>query len=69
MVITAENDVLRDEGEAYAQKLSEAEVPTTSIRYNGTIHDFVMLDALAESTPTRAAMAQACSALRCVFLQ
>ncbi len=69
MVITGENDVLRDEGEAYARKLSEAGVSTTSIRYNGTIHDFVMLDAVAESTPTRAAIAQACSTLRNILFQ
>ncbi len=69
MVITAENDVLRDEGEAYARKLSEAGVRTTSIRFNGTIHDFVMLNALAESTPTCAAMAQACLTLRNILFQ
>jgi acetyl esterase len=43
LVIVDENDVLRDEGEAYARKLSNAGVRVTSVRYNGTIHDFVML--------------------------
>ena len=44
--IVDENDVLRDEGEAYARKLTEAGVRTTSVRYNGTIHDFMMLNPL-----------------------
>ncbi len=52
LVIVDENDVLRDEGEAYARKLSEAGVRVTSVRYNCTIHDFVMLNALAD-TPAR----------------
>ena len=47
LVVVDENDVLRDEGEAYARRLSDAGVRVTSIRYNGRIHDFVML------TPTR----------------
>ena len=58
LVITDENDVLRDEGEAYARKLSQAGVPVTSTRYNGTIHDFVMLNALSQTPATRAAIAQ-----------
>ncbi|HEX7305426.1 alpha/beta hydrolase, partial [Lentzea sp.] len=46
LVITAEADVLRDEGEAYADKLRSAGVPVTAVRYAGAIHDFVMLNAL-----------------------
>ncbi|WP_329234190.1 alpha/beta hydrolase [Streptomyces sp. NBC_01460] len=46
LVITAEADVLRDEGEAYAAKLRAAGVPVTALRVEGTIHDFVMLNAL-----------------------
>ncbi len=69
LVITAENDVLRDEGEAYARKLSAAGVTVTSTRYNGTIHDFVMLNALAGTPATRAAIAQATSFLRQAFAQ
>ncbi|MGK6325278.1 alpha/beta hydrolase [Sphingomonas sp. DT-51] len=64
LVITDENDVLRDEGEAYARKLAAAGVPTTSVRYNGTIHDFVLLNAISETAPTRAALAQAVDFLR-----
>jgi acetyl esterase len=41
LIINGENDVLRDEGEAYALKLLEAGVPVTAVRYHGTIHDFV----------------------------
>ncbi|MEM9492525.1 MAG: alpha/beta hydrolase [Myxococcota bacterium] len=64
LVITAENDVLRDEGEAYARKLIEAGVDVTVTRYNGTIHDFVMLNALAETPAARAAIAQTTTFLR-----
>ena len=59
LVITAENDVLRDEGEAYARKLSQAGVDVTVTRYNGTIHDFVMLNALADTPAAKGAIAQA----------
>ena len=48
-VIVNENDVLRDEGEAYARKLTEAGVRTTSARYNGTMHDFMMLNPVRET--------------------
>ena len=64
LVIVDENDVLRDEGEAYARKLSDAGVRVTSVRYNGTIHDFVMLNALADTPATRGAIEQAIGALR-----
>ena len=64
LLITAEVDVLRDEGEAYARKLSQACVRTTCTRYIGTIHDFVMLDALADTPAARGALAQAVVALR-----
>jgi acetyl esterase len=63
LVITAENDVLRDEGEAYARNLWEACVRVTATRYLGTIHDFVMLNALADTPAARGALAQAGEAL------
>ena len=64
LLITAEVDVLRDEGEAYARKLSEAYVRTTCTRYIGTVHDFVMLNALADTPAARGAVGQAIAALR-----
>ena len=48
LVITAEFDPLRDEGEIYAAKLNAAGVPTTVIRYDGMIHGFIGMDALVE---------------------
>jgi acetyl esterase len=59
-----ENDVLRDEGEAYARKLAEAGVRTTSVRFNGTIHDFLMLNPLRGTAATTAALGQAINVLR-----
>jgi acetyl esterase len=64
LIITAENDVVRDEGETYARKLSEANVRVTCSRYLGTIHDFVMLNAIADTPAARGAIAQATDALR-----
>ncbi|MEV5176553.1 alpha/beta hydrolase [Streptomyces flaveolus] len=67
LVIVDENDVLRDEGEAYARKLTQAGVPTTSVRYNGIIHDFMMLNPVRPTNATTAAMEQAIRALRKAF--
>ena len=63
-VVVDENDVLRDEGEAYARRLTEAVVPTTSVRYNGTIHDFMMLNPLRETRASSEAIAQSIRVLR-----
>ena len=67
LVITAENDVLRDEGEAYVHKLIKAGVVVTATRYLGTIHGFMILNALAETPATRAAVTQVGAALRQAF--
>ncbi|GAA1952326.1 hypothetical protein GCM10009754_21610 [Amycolatopsis minnesotensis] len=64
LVITGEADVLRDEGEAYANKLRRAGVPVTAVRYQGAIHDFVMLNALRETHAADAAIRQAVDILR-----
>ncbi|MFC9351727.1 alpha/beta hydrolase [Arthrobacter sp. NPDC057013] len=66
-LIVDENDVLRDEGEAYARRLVEAGVRTTSARYNNTIHDFMMLNPLRESAASTAAVEQAIHVLRKAF--
>ena len=56
--------MLRDEGEAYAAQLRQAGVPVTAVRYQGVIHDFVMLNALRGTQATGAAIAQAVATLR-----
>jgi acetyl esterase len=69
LVITAECDVLRDEGEAYARKLIAAGVRVTATRYLGTIHDFVMLNGITDTPAPRGAIAQANDVLRKLFVQ
>ncbi|MFJ2160735.1 alpha/beta hydrolase [Streptomyces sp. NPDC087856] len=64
LVITGEADVLRDEGEAYANRLREAGVAVTAVRFQGIIHDFVMLNALRETHAAEAAITLAVDTLR-----
>jgi acetyl esterase/lipase len=66
-LLVDENDVLRDEGEAYAAKLRQAGVPITAVRYNGIIHDFMLLNPLNDTRATRAAIAQAIDMIRIAF--
>jgi acetyl esterase/lipase len=67
LVITGQADVLRDEGEAYAAKLRQAGVAVTAVRYQGVIHDFVMVNALRETQAAEAAITQAITVLRRAF--
>ncbi|NUY79624.1 alpha/beta hydrolase [Flavobacterium sp. MAH-1] len=64
LVVTAENDVLRDEGEAFGRKLNEAGVKVTTTRYNGMIHDFGLLNALATLPATKAMFEQSAGQLK-----
>lgn len=64
LVITGESDVLRDEGEAYGRKLDEAGVKVTTVRYNGMIHDFGLLNGLADLPQVRSLFEQAAAELK-----
>jgi len=64
VIMVAENDILRDEGEAYGRKLDQAGVEVTTVRYNGTIHDFGLLNALAKQPSTKAMLDHAAAELR-----
>ena len=64
LVITGENDVLRDEGEAYARKMMQAGIQVIAARFLGTTHDFVMLNALAETPAAQGAFMLATTYLK-----
>jgi acetyl esterase len=64
LLLVDEADPLRDEGEAYAAKLRAADVAVTTVRYDGVVHDFMLLNAMSEAHGTRAAIAQATAFLR-----
>jgi acetyl esterase len=67
LLMVDENDVLRDEGEAFGRKLAAAGVRVTSLRFNGTIHDFMLLNPIANTPAVRGAVDQASDYLRRVF--
>ncbi|PKI92226.1 esterase [Actinomycetales bacterium SN12] len=67
LVITAEADVLRDEGEAFAAKLRRAGVEVTQVRYAGIIHDFVMVNSMHDTNAAKAAVAQGVAHLKAVL--
>nr|MDT0522821.1 alpha/beta hydrolase [Streptomyces sp. DSM 41633] len=64
LVITDEADVLRDEGEMYANRLREAGVDVTSVRVAGMVHDFLLLDSLRDTRAANVARTLAVDALR-----
>ena len=64
LVQTAENDVLCAEGEAYARKLNEAGVPVTLTRYGGLIHDYGLLNPLADVPAVKTALLQAAAVIK-----
>lgn len=67
LIITCEQDVVRDEGEAYAHQLMAAGVPVRATRYLGAIHDLVLLNPIAGTPAACAALAQVTDTLRTVF--
>lgn len=63
-LIITDDDILQTDGELYAYKLSQAGVRVTTVRYNGTIHDFALLNPLANTPAARGAIDQAITMLR-----
>lgn len=55
--------MLRDEGEAYAHKLMDAAVQVTAVKYHGTMHYFVLLNALSDTPAASGAIDQASNSL------
>lgn len=64
LIVNGEHDVLCEEGQAYARRLTQAGTRTTHVRYSGTIHDFALLNPISETPAPRAAIAQAGEFLR-----
>ena len=64
LIQVAESDILRDEGEAYGRKLDEAGVTVTTVRYDGMIHDFGLLNGLAEEPAVRSLFEHAAAELK-----
>jgi acetyl esterase len=64
LIQTAESDILRDEGEAYGRKADEAGVTVTTVRYNGMIHDFGLLNGLANEPAVKSLFVHAAAELK-----
>jgi acetyl esterase/lipase len=64
LIQVAECDILRDEGEEYGRKLDEAGVTVTTVRYDGMIHDFGLLNGLAEEPAVRSLFEHAAAELK-----
>ena len=64
LIQVAENDILRDEGEAYGRLLDDAGIDVTTIRYNGVIHDFGLLNGLAGIPQTKSLFLHAAAMLK-----
>ena len=64
LIQVAQNDILRDEGEAFGRKLELAGVTVTTVRYNGMIHDWGMLNGLAQEPATKSLIRHAASELK-----
>ena len=64
LIQIGEADILRDAAEAFGRKLDAAGVPTTTVRYNGMIHDFGLLNGLAELPQVKSHITQAAAELK-----
>ena len=64
LIVVAESDILHDEGTAYGRKLDEAGVDVTLVQYDGMIHDFGLLNGLAEVPSVRSLFVQAAAELK-----
>lgn len=67
LIVTSEYDVLRDEGEAYARKLHDAGIPVTAARISGTVHGFVVDDALANTPGAIDCLRLVIDSMRCAL--
>lgn len=67
LIMTAEADVLRDEGEAFAARLREAGVKATNARFGGIVHDFVMVNSVHDTEAAKHAILLATASLRAAF--